>query len=83
MTETTCEPTTVVVGDGLCLELECDHERTGESGPDGAEEAYCDQVSEETVCGTHSRFETAEDWFEELTHAEPWPCKHTKAVAAS
>lgn len=79
----TCQPTTVLAGDVYCLDLECDHERSGEGGPDGLEESYCDEVREETVCGTHSRFVMAEDSFEELVHAEPWPCKHSPAAQPS
>jgi hypothetical protein len=77
--EPACLPVKVLAGDQLCLELECDHERSAEGGPDGIEDSYCDEVREETVCGTHSTFQTT-GWGEELVHAEPWPCKHAKAA---
>ncbi|MCM8555672.1 hypothetical protein [Streptomyces sp. STCH 565 A] len=76
-----CLPTTVLVGDMLCLDVECDHEHSAEGGADGIEDSYCDEVREETVCATHSRFVAAEDGFEELVHAEPWPCKRQEAAA--
>lgn len=69
--EPRCRPMQIVAGDALCLEVECDHDLQ-----DGAE--YCVEVTEETVCITHS--EMARDG--QITHAEPWPCKHTKAVTA-
>ncbi|MFJ8798462.1 hypothetical protein [Streptomyces sp. NPDC102487] len=59
-----CRPTRIVSGDVLCLGLDCDHELTAGE--------YCDEVGEETVCGTHS--ETAGDG--EVTRVEPWPCQH-------
>lgn len=73
--EPACRPIAVVAGDQLCLEMECDH--TGGGGSHSTPpDSYCDEVREETVCGTHSTFETT-GWGEELTHAEPWPCKYT------
>ncbi|GAA2199854.1 hypothetical protein [Streptomyces bangladeshensis] len=63
----TCQPTTVLVGDAHCLDLECDHEHTAEGGPNGLEESYCDEVREETVCATHTA---------------PWPCTQPTAPAA-
>lgn len=68
-----CLPTTVLAGDTLCLIQECDH--------DPVDGYYCAEVRKETVCNTHSRFVQAEDDFDELVHAEPWPCKQ-QAVAA-
>ncbi|AJP04746.1 hypothetical protein TU94_28160 [Streptomyces cyaneogriseus subsp. noncyanogenus] len=80
--EPKCLPVAVLAGDQFCLELECDHEHSAEGGPDGLEESYCDEVREETVCGTHSTFQ-ATGWGEELVHAEPWPCNHnTQAVGS-
>ena len=76
-----CLPTTVLAADMLCLDAECDHEHSAEGGTDGIEDSYCDEVREETVCATHSRFVAAEDGVEELVHAEPWPCKR-QAVEA-
>lgn len=72
--EPACRPMRIVAGDVLCLELECDHDLA-----DGAE--YCDEVREETACATHSRTDRV-DGRDEITHSEPWPCQHTKAVTA-
>ncbi|MFF7142303.1 hypothetical protein ACFZB5_13775 [Streptomyces nodosus] len=69
--EPACRPMSIVAGDALCLEVECDHDLE-----DGAE--YCDEVAEETICATHSEITNVD----EIVHAEPWPCKHTKAVTA-
>ncbi|MFF5473396.1 hypothetical protein [Streptomyces achromogenes] len=67
----------MLVGDLLCVLLECDHEHSAEGGPDGIEDSYCDEVREETVCSTHSRFAVGDLGYEELTHSEPWPCRHS------
>ncbi|NED75308.1 hypothetical protein G3I51_23895 [Streptomyces sp. SID9944] len=75
--EPKCLPVTVIAGDQLCLEAECDHEHNAEGGTDATEDSYCDEVREETVCGTHSQFTMGGFDYEELTHAEPWPCKHS------
>ncbi|MFD3336099.1 hypothetical protein ACFWV1_26145 [Streptomyces sp. NPDC058700] len=63
-----CMPATVVAGDILCLELDCDHEAD--------EGEYCEQVREEHICNTHSTSVAAESGRDEITHAEPWPCQH-------
>jgi len=71
--EPKCLPVTVVAGDQLCVEMECDHTCGGGSysvPPD----SYCDEVTEETVCATHS--DIANDG--QITRAERWPCKHLK-----
>ena len=68
--EPRCLPMPIVAGDQLCLEVECDHDLQ-----DGAE--YCVEVVEETVCATHSEM----DRDGQITHAEPWPCKHTAVTA--
>ena len=74
--EPACLPMQVVAGDVYCLLRDCDHDV-----PEDAD--YCDEVREETVCATHSEFATGpEDAYEVATHAEPWPCKHSKAVAS-
>ncbi|MFW3473606.1 hypothetical protein ACN24M_20300 [Streptomyces microflavus] len=65
--ETVCVPVGVLAGDGLCLEMECDHDRKSEA-------EHCDQVREETICDTHSRTEMI-GWHEQIVHAEPWPCR--------
>ncbi|MGW4043004.1 hypothetical protein [Streptomyces sp. NPDC004721] len=75
--EPACRPMEIVAGDALCLELECDH--TGGGGsysipPD----SYCDEVAEAVVCATHSEITN----LGEIVRAEPWPCKHSKAVTA-
>lgn len=67
--EPRCLPVTVVSGDQLCVEMECDH--TGGGGsyslpPD----SYCDEVTEHVICVTHSEIGT--DGV--ITRAEPWPC---------
>lgn len=72
--EPACYPLAILAGDSLCVELECDHDLA-----DGAD--HCEDVREETVCGTHSRAEK-KDWFEEIVRAEPWPCKYSQAVAS-
>lgn len=71
-----CRPVAVLAGDQLCLELECDHTGGSHSTPP---DSYCDEVREETVCGTHSTFVAGGFDYEELTVAEPWPCKHSSA----
>lgn len=63
-----CMPATLVAGDMLCLEYECEHEV--------ADGEYCDQVREERICNTHSTSAAAESGWDEITHAEPWPCQH-------
>lgn len=68
--EPACQPVRVIGGDALCVDQDCDHE------PDA--DGYCDEVQEHTVCVTHSEIANGSD----ITHAEPWPCKHTKAVKA-
>jgi hypothetical protein len=81
--EPKCIPTTVLVGDIACLDDECGHEHSAEGGADPVEDSYCDEVREETVCATHSQFAAAEDGFDEITHAEPWPCKRTQTTVAT
>ncbi|MFE7535267.1 hypothetical protein ACFU67_13455 [Streptomyces rhizosphaericola] len=66
--EPVCVPVKLVVGDMLCLEFECDHDPVT---PD----SYCAEVREETACATHSTSVAAEHGFDEITHAEPWPCR--------
>ena len=68
--EPACRPMPIVAGDALCLEVECDHDLE-----DGAE--YCVEVTEETVCGTHSELSNLGG----VLHAEPWPCTHTAVTA--
>ena len=67
--EPACVPTQVASGERACLELDCAHALAPGSG-------YCVEVREETVCATHSHANDRD----EITHAEPWPCKHSKAV---
>ncbi|MFD4968909.1 hypothetical protein [Streptomyces sp. NPDC058424] len=68
--EPECRPMRIVAGDATCLALKCDHElTTGE---------YCGEVAEQVICGTHSEITNGS----EIVHAEPWPCKHSKAVTA-
>ncbi|MEV8548376.1 hypothetical protein AB0L04_00775 [Streptomyces glaucescens] len=76
-----CHPAAVLAGDQLCVEAACDHEHSAEGGANGLEDSYCDEVREETVCGTHSRFER-KPWGEELVDAEPWPCRYAEAATA-
>jgi hypothetical protein len=64
-----CRPTQTVWGDALCVEQACDHDLT-----DGE---YCDEVTEQVVCGTHS--ETT--GLGEITRAAPWPCPRNPAAA--
>ncbi|MFC8361099.1 hypothetical protein ACFUIY_14650 [Streptomyces griseorubiginosus] len=77
--EPECRPMTVVAGDALCVEMECDHSSGGGSygtPPD----SYCDEVTEQVICSTHSTFAPGfEDVHEVVTHAEPWPCQHGPA----
>lgn len=63
-----CSPMQILVGDMLCLEFECDHDPV-------APDSHCAEVREETVCSTHSTSVMAEHGFDEITHAEPWPCQ--------
>lgn len=69
-----CAPTTIVTGDMLCLEYECDH--------DANEGEYCAEVREERVCDTHSTSQEAESGWDEITHAEPWPCQYDKQAVS-
>jgi hypothetical protein len=73
--EPACRPVTVLSGDQFCVGLDCDHELAP-----GAD--YCEEVRKEIVCGTHSTFVADGFDYEELTHAEPWPCKRTQPPAA-
>lgn len=66
--EPACRPAKVLAGDQLCLEAECDHDLV---------DKHCDQVRQEIVCDTHSTFVAGGFDYEELVHAEPWPCKHS------
>lgn len=72
--EPACVPMQIVAGEMYCLELECDHDNAG-SG------SYCTEVREETVCATHSKSVAAENTFDEIVHAEPWPCRATEVTA--
>ncbi|MFG3488492.1 hypothetical protein [Streptomyces sp. NPDC047972] len=78
--EPACTPTVMAAGDMLCLELECDHE--DEDGKEREDGAYCPKVRKDTICSTHSTFDSAELGWDEITHAEPWPCQYDKAVAS-
>ncbi|GGU84567.1 hypothetical protein GCM10010275_19530 [Streptomyces litmocidini] len=69
-----CVPTTVVAGDMLCLDYECDH--------DAADGEYCTEVREERICDTHSISAASETGWDEITHAEPWPCRFTTAAVS-
>jgi hypothetical protein len=69
--EPRCLPLGTVNGDEACLDGECDH--SVEPGAD-----YCTNTSKHTVCLTHSELGTDGA----ITHAEQWPCQHSKAVAA-
>ncbi|MDX3634303.1 hypothetical protein PV728_29380 [Streptomyces europaeiscabiei] len=71
--EPRCLPTRILVGAPKCLNDECDHER----GLGSVEEAYCDEVTEQPVCATHTTFNTDGT----TTHAEPWPCWHNASAA--
>lgn len=66
--EPKCLPVQTVDGDEACLDGECVH--AVEPGSD-----YCTNTGKHTVCVTHS--EISSDGA--ITHAEPWPCKHTPA----
>ncbi|MGW0821797.1 hypothetical protein [Streptomyces sp. NPDC002845] len=67
-----CRPMQVVAGEGYCLLRDCDHDIATDAD-------YCGEVREETVCAIHSQFSPGfEDAYEVVTHAEPWPCKHTE-----
>lgn len=71
--EPRCLPTKVLAGERDCLDGDCDHEHSGEGGADGLDESYCDEVTEEAICGTHSEISSDGG----IVHAEPWPCTHT------
>ena len=75
--EPVCRPVEILAGDRECLDDECGHEHSAEGGPDPVEDSYCDEVTEQTVCLTHSEI-NADGQF---THAEPWPCTRTTAAA--
>ena len=77
--EPTCVQTTVVAGDALCVENECDHERSAEGGPDGLEASYCDEVTEHTICVTHAAF----DRDGTVTNGAAWPCHASEASEKS
>lgn len=78
--EPACVPTKILSGDMYCLDMECGHEHSGEGDASVLEGSYCDEVQEETVCATHSRFVAAEDGFDELVDRAPWPCTKSGAV---
>ena len=65
--EPKCVPFAVVWGDQFCVEMDCSHELAEDGG------SYCDEVTEQTVCLTHS----AIDRDGQITHAAAWPCTHT------
>lgn len=75
--EPCCRPETVLSGERECLDVECVHERSAEGGPDPVEDAYCDEVTERTICITHS--EIGDDG--EIIQAAAWPCQHTAVIA--
>ncbi|MGW2708651.1 hypothetical protein ACWC4J_06615 [Streptomyces sp. NPDC001356] len=65
--EPACVPVTVVAGDALCVEGECDHE------PDDRDAgAQCDEVTEQAICVTHSEF--GRDGV--VGRAAVWPCQY-------
>lgn len=68
--EPRCLPTKVICGDQFCVGMDCDHEVA-----DGSE--YCDHITEETVCVTHSEIDRDGNFI----HAEPWPCQHAPTTA--
>ncbi|MFJ5151418.1 hypothetical protein ACIQCF_07485 [Streptomyces sp. NPDC088353] len=71
-----CQPMALLSGELRCIEGDCDH-----AIPTGTDE--CTAIRTEIVCATHSTFVPGfEDAYEVATHAEPWPCKHSKAVTA-
>ncbi|SMF86450.1 hypothetical protein [Streptomyces sp. Amel2xC10] len=61
-----CVPVTIVEGDALCTENECDHEPD-----DRTPDEYCDQVAERKVCATHSAFDREGT----VTSTAAWPCQ--------
>jgi hypothetical protein len=65
-----CRRLQTVWGAADCVEQACDHDLT-----DGE---YCDEVTEQVICGTHS--EINNDGV--ITRAEPWPCQHVEPAAA-
>lgn len=67
--EPVCRPMPIVVGDQLCLEQDCDHH------PSGGD--YCEAVTEQAVCGTHSEINTDGA----IVRAEPWPCQRTAVTS--
>ena len=72
--EPRCLPTTVLLGERECLADECSHQCSTEGG---IEDAYCDEVREETVCVTHSEISSSGA----ITRAAAWPCTHTAVTA--
>lgn len=73
--EPSCIPMQVIAGDTYCVLRDCDHEVDNDDD-------YCDEVREETICATHSKFGAgADEEHEAVTISAPWPCTQAKAVA--
>lgn len=68
--EPACLCAQTVDGDPACLDGVCDH--AVEPGAD-----YCTNTAKHTICLTHST--VSGDGA--ITHAEPWPCKHSAPAA--
>ncbi|MEU5900656.1 hypothetical protein [Streptomyces venezuelae] len=69
-----CMPTQIVEGGAYCVIRDCNHEVENDGD-------YCDQVSEKTVCATHSTFASGfEESYEVVTVSAPWPCTKGQVV---
>ncbi|MFJ4787626.1 hypothetical protein [Streptomyces sp. NPDC088794] len=76
--EPKCLPIAVVWGDRRCGEMECDHAGGGDSYGTSPV-SYCDKVTEQTICLTHST--VAVDGA--IARAVPWPCQHVSTPATA
>lgn len=74
--EPKCLPTAVLRGEPKCLDAECTHEHSAEDGSDPVEDSYCDEVTEQTICVTHSAFDITGT----ITRTAAWPCTAPAAV---
>ena len=63
-----CQPMTLLSGEFLCIEGDCDHDMQSGS-------SECAETRRDVVCAIHSTFAPGfEDAYEVATHTEPWPC---------
>jgi hypothetical protein len=72
-----CRPMTLLIGNGDCLEGECDEYATEDGDDSGIDR--CSHLTEGLYCAEHS----TENEDGHVDPAEPWPCQYAAAIAAN